>query len=68
MKDNKIDNDELARDLAYHCLYMIKHIYRLDSAKDCNLENEFYFKVKTNIKLALKDIEERLNLAKGESK
>ena len=61
MENNEIDNDDVARDLAYHCLDMIRFIYHLDYVKDCNLENDFYFKVKTSIKRALKDIEERLN-------
>ena len=65
MKDHKINSDELARDLAYHCLAMIKIIYRLDDVKDSDLEDEFYHKVKTSIKSAIKDIEERLNLDKG---
>ena len=68
MRDNKIDNDGLSRDLAYHCLDMIKHIYRLDDVKDCDLENEFYLKVKTSIKRVLNDIEEKQNSDNAESK
>ena len=59
--NERIDTDELARDLAYHCLDMIKFIYHLDDVKECDLENEFYFQMKTNIKRVLKEIEERLS-------
>ena len=62
MENNKINSNDLTRDLANYCLDMIKYIYRIDIDGTEKINNySYYLVIRSGIERVISDIEKRLN-------